>query len=189
MCYYRLFIFLGCGHSTFSARPLRFCPNAQSNIVANTKRRKRSLDAASRSSSATTKIDEAGETIIPSGDQVRLETQGTTKTSHKIKKPLPRSSSPAIDDFKPCADGRAHPFNRIRLERLCAICEYDRDQRLQALESSTDEIRFEPARWRWKYQGTKGPRAGRGDESGVRKEGKRASGLWGMGTAVEGWWK
>ncbi|KAI8940166.1 hypothetical protein NX059_012550 [Plenodomus lindquistii] len=187
MCYYRLFIFSGCGHSNFSATPVRYCANAISYTGSGTKRRKRSSDTGSTSPTGTATIDKTGETT-PS--QAPRHSRGTTatKNAHRIRKSSSRSTSPATGSVQPCAEGRAHPFNRVKLERLCAVCEYERDERLHALETSTDEVKFDPARWRWKYQGTNGVRTGKGDVSEPKNKGERGSGLWGVGTAVEKWW-
>ncbi|KAF2855496.1 hypothetical protein T440DRAFT_156195 [Plenodomus tracheiphilus IPT5] len=187
MCYYRLFIFLGCGHSTFSATPVRYCANARSHTVTGTIRRKKSSDSTSLLSTATATTDKTPKKAQPEDQTIRTTLRATT-TSQKVRKSSSRSSSPATDNLQPCAEGRAHPFNRVRLERLCAFCEHDRDERLQTLETSADEIKFDPARWRWKYQGTNGPRAGDSDASSLKGQGKRETGLWGMETAVENWW-
>ncbi|KAH9879124.1 hypothetical protein J1614_002560 [Plenodomus biglobosus] len=142
--------------------------------------RKRHSNTTSLTSTSTATSDEAGENA-PSKEQLILETRGVTTTSHRIRKSSSRSSSPATDGMQPCAEGRAHPFNRIKLERLCAFCEYERSERLKALEIPRDEVKFDPARWRWKYQG-------KSDTASLQDKGKRRSGLWAMGSAVEAWW-
>jgi len=157
MCYYRLFVFVGCGHSTISSTPIRYCVNAPSYA----------LDATTRRASSTDKA--------MAGEQQRCD-------DHSIQ------ATCATAGLQPCAEGWTHPFHRVRLERRCAVCEYEREERLHALEASTDEIRFDPGRWRCKYQGHNGALATKkGDASRYNGAGKQGSGLWGIGTAVEGW--
>ncbi|KAF2627789.1 hypothetical protein BU25DRAFT_340888 [Macroventuria anomochaeta] len=52
-----------------------------------------------------------------------------------------------------CTESQIHPLQTRRLERLCAICQHERNKRLKALESLNSEIHFEPWRWQFKYQG------------------------------------
>lgn len=73
-----------------------------------------------------------------------------------------------------------HPIHRVRLERLCAVCEGEREGRLVALEEESGEVRFEPERCKWRFQG-----AG-GDGGGGSGRGSKA---WEVGAVVGGWWR
>lgn len=183
MCYYRLFIFVGCGHSTFSPTPTVFCVNAQSHTRSETERRTSSTEP------TPTRNDMTSEWQL-SEDHALQATPSLTSATDRFKEPSLLSANLATEGLQPCAEGRTHPFNKVKIERRCAVCEYERGERLHALETSTDEIRFEPGRWRWKYQGNNGVLAtNKGDDaSHFKGGGKQGSRLWGMGATVEGWW-
>ncbi|KAF1932026.1 uncharacterized protein M421DRAFT_416756 [Didymella exigua CBS 183.55] len=55
--------------------------------------------------------------------------------------------------IRPCVHGQIHPLQTRRLERLCAVCQQERDERLKVLDSLKSAIQFEPRRWQFKYQG------------------------------------
>ena len=101
-------------------------------------------------------------------------------------------TSTTEDNVQPCAEGRAHPLHTVRLERICAVCEYEREERLRTLESSISEIKFEPWRWRTKYRGGKDGLSGENDgsklSSSVRPKDVRASVL-GLSATVGSWMK
>lgn len=118
MCYYKLYVFLHCGHSTFSDMPVGFCKAAK--------------DVSARFS---------GSSVISRADSMDVEERTLSETVSKNK------------EMRPCNNGRIHPLQTIRLDRLCAACQYERDARLKALESLNSEIHFEPSRWQFKYQG------------------------------------
>lgn len=123
MCYYRLYIFLHCGHSTFSEMPAGFCKAAKDVTVRFSGSRQRSISTTSNSSSVYSRTD--------------------SMEPEERREPRHVSTTKAI---RPCAEGQIHPLQTRRLERLCAVCQHDRDRRLRALELLNSEIQF-------KYQG------------------------------------
>ena len=129
MCYYRLYVFLHCGHSTFSEMPVGFCKAAKEVSL------RFSSPGRQRESTISTASD------VSRADSMEPEER---------RKSRAMSATKAI---RPCAQGQMHPLQTRRLERLCAVCQHDRDQRLQVLESLNSEIRFESWRWQFKYQG------------------------------------
>jgi hypothetical protein len=58
---------------------------------------------------------------------------------------------------------------------MCPACTEEREERLRRLDSSIRGIRFDPARWHWKYQGAKANIS------------RKQEGRWGVGTAVGDW--
>lgn len=130
MCYYRLHVFLSCGHSTFSDKPVGFCKAATDVSIRSSFSRQRRTSTLSASSS-----------IYSRTDSIEVEDQ-------RDSEPISRASA-----MRPCTEGQIHPLHTRRLERLCAVCQYERDERLKVLESLSSEIHFEPWRWQFKYQG------------------------------------
>jgi len=130
MCYYRLYIFLHCGHSTSSNTPVGFCKDAKDN-------RAERLDSIDQRTSTTSTTS----SMYSKADSMDAEEKETGR------------SLAAEGQMLPCTEDRIHPLQTRRLERLCAICQHDRDSRLEALGSLNDEIRFEPWRWQFKYHG------------------------------------
>ena len=129
MCYYRLYVFLHCGHSTFSEMPVGFCKAAKEVSV------RFSSPGRQRESTISTASEISRADSIEPGEQRRSRAVSVTKA------------------VRPCAEGHMHPLQTRRLERLCAICQHERDERLHALESLNSRIHFEPWRWQFKYQG------------------------------------
>lgn len=130
MCYYKLHVFLHCGHSTFSDLPVGFCKAAKDVTVRFSGSRHRITSTASSSSSVCSRTD----SMVP-GESKDCRASLTSRA------------------LRPCAQGQIHPLQSRRFERLCAACQRERDQRLEALELLNREIHFEPWRWQFKYQG------------------------------------
>lgn len=130
MCYYKLHIFLDCGHSTFSEMPVGFCKAAKDVSVRFSGSRQQRTSTLSTTSS-----------IYSRTDSMEAEEQRDSKHAWTTKA------------IRPCTEGQIHPLQTRRLERLCAVCQYERDKRLEALKSRNGEIHFEPWRWQFKYQG------------------------------------
>jgi hypothetical protein len=152
MCYYRLFIFNGCGHSTVSETPVRYCKDT-------------------RTRTASTQ-EGAGSTTR---SRSHLRGRNTTKPRDTIMTPptsdpqapafiTPTTRSQASGDLQPCGEGRVHPFHCVRLDRICPECVEEREERLGNLEREIREIRFDPAKWHWKFQGVGRRRMMRGWE-------------------------
>jgi hypothetical protein len=160
MCHYRFYIFMGCGHSTFSSTPVSYCADA--------------IDLGkhhAQEAPAPTKFTAEPEIAVnelaldPSQSTVAQPTQDSHPTTplgeniiNTTKEPSTKPKSKKIE-MQPCRDGRVHPLHTVRLERMiCEGCASARDERLHALESNTSEIRIEPSRWQWKYHGqSRGP--------------------------------
>lgn len=132
MCYYRLHIFIHCGHSTFSEMPVGFCKAAKDVSV----RLSGSPSRQQRESTISTTS-----TVMSRADSMNPEEKRKSR------------SVTATRAIRPCAQGQIHPLQTRRLERLCAVCQQERDKRLEALESLNSAIHFEPWRWQFKYQG------------------------------------
>lgn len=130
MCYYRLYVFLHCGHSTFSEMPVGFCKAAKDVLI------RLSSPGGQRASTISTTSN-----VSSRADSMEPEERRKSRTI---------SAAKAI---RPCTEGQIHPLQTRRLERLCAVCQQDRDERLKVLESLNSEIHFEPWRWQFKYQG------------------------------------
>ncbi|KAF1833020.1 hypothetical protein BDW02DRAFT_528478 [Decorospora gaudefroyi] len=181
MCYYRFYIFLGCGHSTFSEIPVRFCKDADTKgeIKGLETRRSDSCSADHVSVQGAGRATAASSKSLPSTIQTvgtQTEDPHTTGTTN-ANNPFTRSQAPLAGDREPCGEGRVHPLHTMRVERLCAVCACEREERLAKLEASIKEVRFDPGRWHWKYQG--------GNQTAAKKHG----GGWGVGAAVGGWMK
>jgi hypothetical protein len=129
MCYYRLYIFLHCGHSTFSEMPVGFCKAAKDVTVRFSGSRQRSTSTASNTSSVYSRTD--------------------SMDAEERKRPQSVSTTRAI---RPCIIGRIHPLQTRKLERLCSTCQHERDKRLEALELLNNGVHFEPWQGQSKYQ-------------------------------------
>lgn len=228
MCYYRLYIFVGCGHSTSSDAPVGYCKDARRKKEERAKVPMASQDRDTEpgggcrcTDSQTTLLpddDSEGRAnvTITCGDASKLlhpgismsedrrqDTQSMPTTHvplHLISDEWPVSlpSPPPItiqeghtppsylrttgnDTVEPCGDGRVHPLHTIRLDRICSACECERERRLRALYSSMREVKTDPTRWHWKYQGNMNRKSA---------ENQRAGMGWsaGVGAAVGEWW-
>lgn len=162
MCYYGLCIFMHCGHSTFSETPVGFCKAAKdvSARLSGSPSRQQRVSTISTTS-----------TVISRADSMNPEERRKSRTVE------------ATSAIQPCAQSQIHPLQTKRLDRLCAFCQQERDQRLEALDSLTSSIHFEPSKWQSKYQG------GRGSTMQHRKaediaHGVESGNLWGVTTTL-----
>lgn len=209
MCYYRLYIFLGCGHSTFSSTPVRYCVDARTERISveeEPPESPRNENAPPITQSDQTHNPEVPKAHVPERDSTdtlaSINTQPTSVASDDTGATSILSiAPPTIKERKiPCREGRAHPFHIVKIERICAVCEYDmeqrlrdRDQRLRALDESINEIKFEDWRWKLKYQGgpptpllQKGDRTG---TDGTVGTGEAMKSVWRVSAAVGNWVK
>ncbi len=130
MCYYKLHIFMHCGHSALSDLPVGFCKAAKD------------------------PSDEAGVLQQQKGLTTFNVTSIHSRTdSLDIENRKDPGCVPPNRKIQSCTKGQIHPLQSRRLDRLCTVCQYERDQRLQNLESLGSAIHFEPWQWRFKYQG------------------------------------
>lgn len=132
MCYYKLSIFMHCGHSTFSKMPVGFCKAARDVSV----RLSGSPPRQQRESTLST-----ASTVVSRADSMNPEERRKSR------------SVEATRAMRPCAQGQIHPLQTRRLERLCAVCQQERDERMEALDALSSAIEFEPRKWQFKYQG------------------------------------
>jgi hypothetical protein len=198
MCCYRLYIFQGCGHSTFSEMPVRYCKDARttsstqdgalserSNVGTSVTGEGSGITTRSRSRASSAKRARITTTTAPPTSDKPVVTTPATKTEQHRTTPSTRSQAPrASAELLPCGEGRVHPFHCIRLDRLCPSCVEELEERLRILESSIKEIRFDPNRWHWKYQGGGKKRDGEGDGKGPVAG--WAIGSWWTGKGAEG---
>ncbi|KAF2831334.1 hypothetical protein CC86DRAFT_366722 [Ophiobolus disseminans] len=159
MCHYRFYIYVGCGHSTFAATPVKLCARATSN---NRKRPKEGSPYQSTADVKDTSTDAASdlntgsrpEGARPPPQRSLLSTPVSPKeknTKPSLKRP--RSAARGKNtQLEPCNEGLIHPLHTVRIETLCPGCAADRDARLEALAMFSTEIKLDPARWQWKYR-------------------------------------
>ena len=230
MCYYRLYIFVGCGHSTFSETPVRHCKDTQTKSVKKSKSpstQHEDLATGGESSSGSSRKGRDSQMTLVPDDDSNERTDKTTKcgdnsqtlhsavqTDHNKtyhtdllsttdvlltpnadgRTALSHMTSPTIisrartsppnppalednDTQSTCEEGRVHPLHTVRLERMCPLCEQEKEKRLRLLYSSMREIRFDPAKWHVKYQG----------DVKLQSDGTQQTGA-GWGVAMGGWW-
>lgn len=121
-----------CGHSTFSEMPVGFCKAAK--------------DASARLSESPSRQQRAS--IISTSSTVISKTDSMNPEERRKSR-----SAEAARAIRPCAQGQIHPLQTRRFERLCAFCQQEREKRLEALDSLSNSVHFEPSRWRFRYQG------------------------------------
>lgn len=186
MCYYRFYIFLGCGHTTFSSTPVRYCANATS------------LDDAQGPSLPEPTVTNKNMKTTTTGVVLDLEAgsqpQVTQAIATRDSQSLPstegrtialasRISTPRLE---PCVEGRAHPLHTRKVDSSCADCVQARDERLRKLESMPVEVKFK----RRKQDG-ESPSKRTSKEmilQGKVNRPKVDSGVWATGTKwMEGW--
>lgn len=151
-----------CGHSTFSEMPVGFCKAAKDASV----RLSGSPSRQQRESTISTTS-----TVVSRADSMNPEER---------RKPRSGEATRAI---RPCAQGQIHPLQIRRLERLCAICQHERDKRLEALNSLNSAIEFEPWRWQFKYQGGSSSMQHTKAEEGASERDESAS-MWRVSTTL-----
>lgn len=156
MCYHRLSIFMHCGHSTFSDMPVGFCKAARDVSV----RLSGSPSRHQRESTISTTS-----TVVSRADSMNPEER---------RKSRPVEATRAI---RPCAQSQIHPLQTRRLERLCAFCQQERDERLEALDALSSVIEIEPSRWQFKYQRGSSSTQLTKEEGGASRPGGSAS-IW-----------
>ncbi|EFQ93630.1 hypothetical protein CFE70_008473 [Pyrenophora teres f. teres 0-1] len=194
MCYYRFYIFLGCGHHTFSETPIRYCEAAKTKASADSKSplNQDEGDNAQDLTCGSAIGDDDGHT---DGDSSLLDDESIRRPDWSIAGSRRSScttvqtgtisvkdTEPATPVFrKPCGEGRVYPLHTFKLEQICPVCANERDKRLRQLDKVTDEITFDAAKWHCKYQGDHKGKNGSG--------GKKAHAGWNVGTAVGGWMK
>ncbi|KAH7379362.1 hypothetical protein DE146DRAFT_313146 [Phaeosphaeria sp. MPI-PUGE-AT-0046c] len=160
MCYYRLYIFLGCGHSTSSTMPVSFCATATNAANLRTQEEPSPIpakqDADHNIFESDLDLEAVSESDITEASRNSLGAAQVAENSTVDKPECPASKSNKPwrkSKIQPCDEGRVHPLHTVRLERVCACCAFERDERLRALDSTTTEIRIKPKRWQVKQRG------------------------------------
>jgi len=123
-----------CGHSTISDIPVGYCKAAKTASVQYPNSEQQRTSMLSISCRVYSRADsmEAEEPQDPRGVSIAQQMQ-------------------------PCNESQIHPLQTRRFERLCTGCQHERDDRLDALDSQKSEIRFEPWKWQFRYQGGSAP--------------------------------
>jgi hypothetical protein len=140
MCYYKLYIFSTCGHSTNSDKPVSICSPLRAKRTSPPQSRHDSMQvdtfAAAQDSNHTKEC-------IPSSSASHAPTSSspTHNETH---------SSPDCADRSTCTTKFAHPFQSYRIPSLCLLCESVQKQRLSHLESN-NVIEIDEWRWRIKF--------------------------------------
>jgi len=194
MCYYRFYIFLGCGHHIFSEMPVRYCEDArakestESNICLSDEKRDNTHNQinGSTKSDGDAHVDEnsslpdngpmGGPECSMAGSPRSSHTNAYTEAVEVKKKEL---TTPVI--VKPCGEGRVYPLHTFKLEHNCPVCANERNERLRKLDKVMEEITFDSAKWHWKYHGDQKAKYGSGE--------KKVDAGWGVGATVGGWMK
>jgi len=177
MCYYRFYIFLACGHHTFSEMPVRYCEDAKTKESAESRVCLSDRDAHVNENSP---LSDDGPTGGP-----ECSIAGSPRSSYinsrteSVEVPKKYLTIPVI--MKPCGKGRIYPLHTFKLEHTCSVCANERDKRLRKLDKVMDEITFDSAKWHWKYHGDQRAKDGSGE--------KKAGADWGVAAALGGWMK
>jgi hypothetical protein len=156
MCNYRVYIFLGCGHSTFSSTPVSYCTNAISPAGSKTQE-----DMWPALHTSGVNITSAGLAIdLKAGSQLGvvktlrnsiLSNQEASNNTREQRRP-DNSASERNKEIQPCGEGRVHPLHTRRLECMCSSCAQERDERLRSFELILGETKIDPQRWQWNYR-------------------------------------
>jgi hypothetical protein len=184
MCYYRLYILLGCGHSTFSSTPVRYCANATSLEEEFTETKTTSEPTKNLKTTSTGVVSDLEAGSRPPRNSPLLPTNDTTSTVKRTVAPASRKPN-----LQPCEEGRVHPLHTRKVDRQCAECVHAREARLKALESMPEVVKIV------RSERSQPPPAKRQCEEMIlrgraEKAPKVDSGVWAVGTKwMEGWRK
>jgi hypothetical protein len=156
MCNYRLYIFSGCGHSTFSLKPVSYCTNATHSAKGTVEEditpilQARELETMSTSVTIDLNTVSEPEVTKTLRNSIFIN-QGATNNTKEQRRPMNPASKRDLE-VQLCKDGRVHPFHTRRLECMCTGCAQERDERLRALESILERIKIDPRPPQWKYR-------------------------------------
>lgn len=166
MCYYRLYIFLGCGHTTFSARPVRPCAAIRSKRRSVSQQQQHHADTTQEATLKVPSKTHQPTTTIAATHTAETTTFHTSRPSTASTSPHPLTedaNSPQgpvtsrlaakadASISEECADLLTHPFQTLTIHTSCALCLRQRAALLQQLEEETSTVRFEDWRWKVKY--------------------------------------
>ncbi|KAJ4296239.1 hypothetical protein N0V90_006284 [Kalmusia sp. IMI 367209] len=168
MCYYRLFIFRGCGHSASSFKPIRPCASARQIFQSKTqeaprKQTNQGIPTAAQSladaHTADTTLDDVECEHIRDAYSTTPPAENTPFAHIPTSWPLPEACRPATPTLYGDGDPEAaaceifltHPFQTLNIDSSCAVCQRQRAALLADLETQTARVRFEDWRWKVKY--------------------------------------
>jgi hypothetical protein len=195
MCYYHFYIFIGCGHSTFSSTPVRYCANVTNLETQDGAQPESILPEPLDKGNTNWNVKTTTTNVVrdlEAGPQPQvaqaLATQDCQRLPTKEKIIIPASRIPV---YQPCEEGRAHPLHTRKVETICAECEHARLNRLRKLDEVPGiiEIKFvrKPREGRPLVRRTSEEMILQGKADGVGKV-KVDSGTWATGTKwMEGW--
>ncbi|KAF2118541.1 hypothetical protein BDV96DRAFT_570138 [Lophiotrema nucula] len=146
MCYYRLYIFIGCGHSVSSPTPFRNCAavRGKCKAIPSPLRVDSPLMPLSPKTLPTT-IQEAVKELQPAPEPAQeCEPSHQTASENAL---IAHNSSPAPTQ---CPGELSHPFLSYRMDSMCLVCTRRRAELLMALEDR-NEVKFEEWEWKVKY--------------------------------------
>lgn len=150
MCYYRLYIFLDCGHSTLSLTPIRSCAAVRTKRLPRKwtrygKEKRQKLESAKQPT--TLPIADS----IPGADvECELSTHPNLDIATSIDEPL----SPVDHVMKcppDCEEALTHPSQSFKIHASCTVCIHAREALLTDLKARIPQVRFENWRWKVKY--------------------------------------
>ncbi|CAI6332181.1 unnamed protein product [Periconia digitata] len=176
MCYYKLFVFQGCGHSLPSAQPVRPCAMASATDRQNfeerrqaaegrtMKRRPQGLVTDRKVTSAVctpaqhpdTAAEHSSATSPPPSIQTQPPTEdrqlGNEGDIPGTSSTTPTSEMPVTESSKgTCTTVLTHPFQTTRLHRSCLLCTRNREELLAQSELAQQKVRIDDWRWKVKY--------------------------------------
>ena len=179
MCYYRLYIFLGCGHTSPSATPIQPCaaqrakrPPRSAQPVETRKEHERrdsgnplATDALAdpRSSGTFQHAADSPDTSMSTAPATSTVTAPTATATAPIPAPAPApqlnpnpnpdtETTEASTPSTPCASLSIHPFQTLNIHASCAVCQRKRMALLEQVEAGTAAVRFDDWRWKVKYK-------------------------------------
>jgi hypothetical protein len=172
MCYYRLYLFVGCGHSSMSSRPIKRCkrareahqqqhPHDSPQELGPMYHQVRQEDGigghdADRSDNSSTVSGggdrpgmQAALDTVSDGDSDLTRARQSSDASSNRTRTIFTDSESVYSDHE-CNEKLIHPFQSYRIDRACPGCENRRVSRLAKIETG-NEVRFEDWRWKVKY--------------------------------------
>jgi len=166
MCYYRRYIFLGCGHSTFSQYPVQPCPAAKAQYAKQQKgkQKEKQNDEQEANSDPVVANPSSSETPGPLSDSFATPHPDSTPnppecaTSQiQITEPTSVHRHPTHSLSLPRGEGKCpgallHPMHCFLIHYLCPDCSARRDALLAETTRATG-IHFDPQKWKVRYQG------------------------------------
>lgn len=125
MCYHEIYIFIGCGHSFISPRPVKSSPPCSSSTN----------EPFSTPDKASLVEVEEEEGILPSAWELEVALQSQKPTGSETDTDTDRN-------IQVCKSRMSHPMHTFRIEGQCPKCKFQREQRLARLEvrAIRDEI-------------------------------------------------